>query len=271
MKIQIHKLSQLVTVSEDVSVSELEDALSQEGLTMGYRPAPSSLVANSDILLFDCIAKRVPNLFFLKYGALPDLCAGVEWLSLSKHRISTKVYPRSATGPDLRRVFIGSDGILGSLQQVTLRVFSKPEKSRWCLLFAEKESVLEAILTKMLAVMLQPLFVYLGDEKESVNLCVGLKIKTESRPFLAIKLSGLSSVVDIEKNILADHLSGEDVLVLSPTSDRENLWLNQHLMTTIGFYSMTRRFPHLFGYETTSKKIAVNEFKDYCISNSGDY
>ena len=262
MKFQINKISQLVTIKDDISVHQLEESLKAEGFTLGYVP-----VADPDITLFDCIVRRVPNLYFLKYGGLPDLCAGVEWISQSR-KLKTLIYPRAATGPDLRRVFIGSEELLGKVQEVTLRIFSRPEKTSWCLVFADKENTLEELLTKMLAVMLQPLFVYLGDETEAVELCDGIKIQNDNRPFLAVKLGGLSTVVDLEKTVLSDYLLRTQLYITHPTSDRENRWLNQHLMMEPRYAAMSKRFPYFWGCDFSPKRISSLQFREHFKENS---
>lgn len=259
MKFQINKTSQLVTIKEDMVIQQLEEGLSAEGLTLGYYPA----ISQNKIFLFECLLRRVPNLFFTKYGGLPDLCAGISWTGHHSAKVQTKIYPRAATGPDLRRMFIGSEGVLGQVHDVTMRVFVKPEKTQWCILFSDKQTTLDEILSKMFSVMIQPLFVVMGDKDEAFKLCDGLKIKRLASQFMAVKLAGLSTMVSLEKAVLYDSLTREDKLVFTPGEVREKQWLDSHLLTPSCYSKMSKKYAHFFGTDTSQNKSSSQQIKKY--------
>jgi len=64
------------------------------------------------------------------YGKIEDLVLAQEYVT-PIGRITTKSYPRQATGPDIDQIMIGSEGCFGILTAVTLRVFKfQPQNTR---------------------------------------------------------------------------------------------------------------------------------------------
>ena len=56
------------------------------------------------------------------YGKIEDMVLGLRFAT-PKGMIVIKDYPRAATGPDLRHIIIGSEGALGVLTEVTLKIW----------------------------------------------------------------------------------------------------------------------------------------------------
>jgi len=74
------------------------------------------------------VATRAAGQFSTKYGNIEDLCLGLEVVLASGETVCLRVVPRAAAGPSLRELFLGSEGTLGIVTEVTLRLFPLPEQ-----------------------------------------------------------------------------------------------------------------------------------------------
>jgi alkyldihydroxyacetonephosphate synthase len=79
------------------------------------------------------------------YGKIEDIVIAQEYVTPAGI-IQTKPYPRSATGPDIDQIMMGSEGCFGVLTSVTLRVFRYlPHcRQRFAYLFKDWEAALQA-------------------------------------------------------------------------------------------------------------------------------
>lgn len=101
--------------------AELQD---KHGLTVGHWPQSMALAT-----VGGWVACRGAGQFSNKYGKIEDLVAGLEVVLADGRVITTGGQPRSAVGPDLTQVFIGSEGTLGVITEVTLKASPRPEHS----------------------------------------------------------------------------------------------------------------------------------------------
>ncbi len=117
--------SQLVRVEAGVNGQLLEDWLAARGFTAGH--FPSSITCTT---VGGWVAARGAGQLSTRYGKVEDMLAGLEVVLASGELAATPVAPRAATGPDWNQVFCGSEGVLGVIVAVTLRVQRAPAV-RW--------------------------------------------------------------------------------------------------------------------------------------------
>lgn len=98
----------------------IESALAPHGLTLGHFPQSWELST-----LGGWVAARSSGQESLGYGRIDDMVAGLE-LVAPAGRLSLPALPASAAGPDLRRLVLGSEGRLGIITEVTVRVQRRP-------------------------------------------------------------------------------------------------------------------------------------------------
>ncbi len=113
---KIDFISLLITCSVDRSLKDLERDLNREGFTLGYRPADKNIRT-----LRQALEKRGHNLNFLRYGEIEDICTSLKIRRKGKS-IVTKNVPRAATGPDFKKIFMGSEQRYGKILEATLRI-----------------------------------------------------------------------------------------------------------------------------------------------------
>ncbi|MDA8046817.1 MAG: FAD-binding oxidoreductase [Actinomycetota bacterium] len=114
--------SLLVEVRAGTFGPDLEAALRAEGLTLGHWPQSFDLSTVGGWL-----ACRSAGQYSTRYGKIEDMVQGLEVATTRQGLIRTGgTAPRSATGPDLNQLFVGSEGTLGLITSATLRVHPAP-------------------------------------------------------------------------------------------------------------------------------------------------
>lgn len=111
-----------VVVEPGKLAGELETELNEIGLTLGHYPQSLYLASVGGL-----VATRSSGTFSNKYGGIEDLVVGMRVVLANGAISEFRSVPRSATGPHAMPIFVGSEGTLGVISQVTLRLFSVPE------------------------------------------------------------------------------------------------------------------------------------------------
>jgi alkyldihydroxyacetonephosphate synthase len=112
-----------VVVEPGLLGSRLEDACRERGCTTGHHP---SSLALSTVGGF--VATRSAGQLSTRYGRIDDLVAGLDVVLPDGTTVSLRAQPASGAGPDLRRLFLGSEGGFGVVVEVTLRLHPLPER-----------------------------------------------------------------------------------------------------------------------------------------------
>lgn len=122
----------------DVFEEELRKA---HGLTAGHWPQSIALST-----VGGWVACRGAGQYSTRYGKIEDIVAGLEVVLADGTVVRTGGRaPRAATGPDLTQLFVGSEGTLGVVTEVQLKVHPAPAAERRAVYgFPTFESGLEA-------------------------------------------------------------------------------------------------------------------------------
>src|SRR5690606_10931650 len=76
------------------------------------------------------VATRAAGQFSTGYGSIEDVLFGLEVVLPDGAVLRTRETPRAAAGPDLRQLFLGSEGTLGIVTELTFSLRALPEASR---------------------------------------------------------------------------------------------------------------------------------------------
>ena len=120
--IEIDPVDLTVTVDAGWNGGALEAELNGQGLTLGH--SPQSLFRSS---VGGWLATAATGQFSSRYGGIEDLVVALQVVLADGQAVTVDGSPRSAVGPDLKRLFIGAEGTLGVITSVTLRVARLPE------------------------------------------------------------------------------------------------------------------------------------------------
>lgn len=110
----------------DVQAGMFGDLFEQElqetyGVTTGHWPSAFAVST-----VGGWIACRGAGQLSTRYGKIEDMVVGIDVVHADGTRATYGDYSRAATGPDLRQLFIGSEGTLGVITGARLRVHPLP-------------------------------------------------------------------------------------------------------------------------------------------------
>lgn len=117
----IDKTSLLLTCEVDQPLVSLEKRLNREGFTLGYSPAKGGRLT-----LRQALEKRISNRNALLYGEIEDLCVSLKAARKGEILVTRNV-PRAATGPDFKKILIGSGARYAKIDKAVLKIHPKPE------------------------------------------------------------------------------------------------------------------------------------------------
>ncbi|MDR1512853.1 MAG: FAD-binding oxidoreductase, partial [Propionibacteriaceae bacterium] len=117
-KLEVNETDLVVTASANYLGSAVENHLNQLGYTLGH--SPQSLLRST---VGGWLATLATGQFSSLYGGIEDLVVAYDVILATGEQIRLEAKPRAAMGPDLRQLFIGSEGTLGVITEVTLKIF----------------------------------------------------------------------------------------------------------------------------------------------------
>jgi alkyldihydroxyacetonephosphate synthase len=117
---ELDRESLLVSVGAGIRAPALEAHLAARGLTLGHYPQSYEFVS-----LGGCAATRSAGQASSGYGAIAKMVVGLR-MCTPAGQLDLAPFPASAAGPDLRAVAVGSEGTLGVIEQLSLRVRAAP-------------------------------------------------------------------------------------------------------------------------------------------------
>jgi alkyldihydroxyacetonephosphate synthase len=123
--IGIDEVSQAVEVQAGIRGDRLEAALGEVGLTVGHYPQSLAISSVGGWIAAGSAGDASTD------GAIGDLVLGLAAVLADGRVVRLRAVPRSAAGPDLRRLFVGSEGTLGVITEATLSATRLPGKMRW--------------------------------------------------------------------------------------------------------------------------------------------
>ena len=113
--------SQLVTIGAGATGPQIEQSLKELGFVLGHYPQSWEYST-----LGGWVATRSSGQQSLQYGRIEQLFGGANVETLAGN-LKIPALPASAAGLDMREIILGSEGRMGIITDVTVRVSSSPE------------------------------------------------------------------------------------------------------------------------------------------------
>lgn len=187
---------------------ELEKGLNEQGYTLNH--SPQSLDRST---VGGWIATRAMGQFSSRYGGIEDLIVSYTVVLPTGEIVETMHVPRAAVGPDLRHLFMGAEGTLGIITDVTLKIFPIPEtRILEAVSFDSVENGV-TVMRQMMRVGLRPFLVRFYDFVEARH---ALQDNKFDKTVMFLGFEGLKSIAQAEYAAAMDLCMGSDGIRMGP-------------------------------------------------------
>jgi alkyldihydroxyacetonephosphate synthase len=159
--LRLDRESATATVGAGIRGPALERLLGAEGFTLGHFPQSFEYVS-----LGGCAATRSAGQASTGYGSIEKMILGLR-LAAPAGEIALPPLPASAAGPGLRQLLVGSEGTLGVISEVSLRIRRTPERRAYEGVFFESFAAGWQALRELAGEHVLPDVARLSDEDET--------------------------------------------------------------------------------------------------------
>jgi glycolate oxidase len=224
--LEIDTVNSVAVVQPGVVTADLQHAVEAVGLF--YPPDPSSLKQSA---IGGNVAENAGGARCLKYGVTADYVAALEVVLPGGELIRTGgKMVKNVTGYDLRALFTGAEGTLGTITEVTLRLLPLPKFSKTATAaFARIEDAATTVI-EILGAGIVPTSIELLDRLTmqclEENRPMGLPLESEAMLLFAADGSH-ESVVDEDLARIAEiakRNAAQDVRVAADAAESARLW-----------------------------------------------
>ena len=213
------------TIEPGVTRQTLNHHLRDQGLFFPIDPG-------ADATLGGMVATRASGTNAVRYGTMRENVLSLTVVLPDGKVIRTSRRARkSAAGYDLTRLFVGSEGTLGIITEVTIRLYGIPEAMSAAVVgFPDIASAVDAvILTIQSGIPVARIELLDEIQMDAVNRYS--KLDYEVRPTLFLEFHGNEKSVEaqaIEFGEIADDHGGSAFRWATDTAERERLWKARH-------------------------------------------
>lgn len=180
----------MVKVQAGLLGIELERELNQRGYTLNH--SPQSLDRSS---VGGWVSTRAMGQFSSRYGGIEDLVVAFSVILADGSQAATTFAPRAAVGPDLRHIWMGAEGTLGVVVDVTLKIFPQAARRIYeAVAFERVESGVE-VMRQIMRQGLKPFLVRFYDPDEAHH---AMKDRSFSDCAMFLGFEGLPAVAEAE-------------------------------------------------------------------------
>src|ERR687895_2129227 len=209
--IEIDEVSMTVTVQAGKNGRELEAELNARGLMLPHYPASVEWATVGGY-----IAARGSGVLSTRYGKIEDLLLSLRVATPAGGLVDTLPVPRHAMGPELTQLFVGSEGTLGIITRVTVKLVPLPAHRRFeAVALPTLESGIDALRWVMQHGIRPPVIRYYDAEASAGSLSpvVGQSL---DGPTALLMFEGERAVADAEAETTLRALREARGTVLSP-------------------------------------------------------
>lgn len=195
-RVEIDEENLVAVVDAGVRGSEFEEALNARKLTCGHYP--QSLAMST---VGGWVACRGSGQASSRYGNIENMVVGLKAVLPNGRILDVKHSPRRSVGPSLIEMFIGSEGTLGVIVEVTMRLWRLPQHAIGQVVrFPTRENGLSA-LRQIMQAELRPTLARLYDQAET-SLWGG-EGSTQEMPavILMLEVAGAQPVAEAETDL----------------------------------------------------------------------
>ncbi|EKE02824.1 MAG: hypothetical protein ACD_20C00328G0017 [uncultured bacterium] len=223
--LNIDKDNLMCTVQPGVVVEKLQKEIEKLGLF--YPPDPSNLKVST---IGGSVALSSSGPRFFKYGGTKDYVLGLEAVmadgTIMKVGGNTA---KNATGYNLTQLFIGSEGTLGIVTEITLRLIPMPEDRKVLLAFFDSIDNAANAVTGIISAKITPATLDLMDKNTMQTIenfhATGLSVEMDAA--LVIEVDGFSDSVNLQMQQILEicnKFGAKNIRVSKNEQEREEIW-----------------------------------------------
>lgn len=191
--VPVRKTSSTVHAEAGVNGERFERNLQRQGFTMGH--FPSSIYCST---VGGWIAARSAGQLSTKYGKIEDMVVGLEGVLPTGEIFRTTTAPRSAAGPDLRQILIGSEGTLAVITAATLEVWPLPARKEYQAYLFKDFLAGQRVIRELLQRGCRPSLLRLYDEADTALQAQHLKLNVGKGALMLLAVEGESELVEAD-------------------------------------------------------------------------
>ena len=195
--LDIDATNRMARVQPGVINAMLKEAVAEFGLF--YPPDPASFETSS---IGGNVATNAGGLCCVKYGVTRDYVMGLEVVLASGDVLRTgRKTIKSTTGLDLTGLFVGSEGILGIVTEVTLKLVPLPDPPATAVAFFDRLPPAGAAIAEVFEEGLQPSVMEIIDQAclAQVNAVYQMGLDAAAACLLVVQTEGDNSAASIEE------------------------------------------------------------------------
>jgi alkyldihydroxyacetonephosphate synthase len=161
----VDDVSQVIECQGGARGADVESALAARRLTLGHYPE-----THAEATVGGWIAGASVGYASAGYGAIEDMVLGMNVVLAGGEVVRLRSVPRSAAGPDLRRLLVGSEGTLGIIAEATLAATRVPKGYLWDAFRSHSFDSGAALVREIVQQGFRPLVIRLLDEPEAASV-----------------------------------------------------------------------------------------------------
>jgi D-lactate dehydrogenase (cytochrome) len=223
--LHIHAEDLTVTVQPGVTRKQLNEELKSTGLFFPIDPGADASIGGMS-------ATRASGTNAVRYGTMRENVLALEVVTASGEVIRTGTRAKkSAAGYDLTRLFVGSEGTLGVMTEITLRIYPLPEavSAAICSFPSIEAAVHTTIATIQMGVPIARVELIDGNTIRMVNQYA--KLGLAETPMLLMEFhgspAGVKEQAETVQEIAAEH-GGQSFEWATTPEERTRLWTARH-------------------------------------------
>lgn len=224
--LEIHESDWDAVVQPGVTRTQLNEELRATGLMFTVDPG-------ADATLGGMAATRASGTNTVRYGTMRENVLALEVVLPNGQIIETGTRARkSSAGYDLTRLFVGSEGTLGIITKLTVRLFAQPENiSAATCAFESVDKAVSAVIMAM-GMGIPMARIELLDELQMKGMNIyNPDMPLPEKPHLFLEFHGtdasVAEQIEMFKSV-CDEFDASDFQWASKTEDRNRLWQARH-------------------------------------------
>lgn len=221
--------NRVAVVQPGVINQDLKTHLNGLGYGFTYVPDPGSQVVST---IGGNVGNNAGGMHCLKYGVTVNHILGLEIVLPDGQIVRTGGKTPGHPGMDLTGLFVGSEGTLGVITEITLRILPLPERVVTQLAVFPSVTAAANTVSGIMAAGMLPAALELLDKKmlQLVDRFVNIGFPPEAGAALLIEMDGLNDGMDAELRRVAEICQANDAVEIETAETEEEaakLWLSR--------------------------------------------